>query len=108
MTLAQRTAFMLGFLMKNHAPIPWPQLSLGAIAVTLAFFTVSASPPPLVKVAASQRRIDMTAGGSFQRIGMLRQQQRTQQAQAQFQPGRDFHTPQRAEALPHALGAVLC
>lgn len=27
---------------------------------------------------AFQRRIDLTAGGSFQRIGMLSQQQRTQ------------------------------
>ncbi len=41
-------------------------------------FAVFASPPPQVKVVASQRRNDLTAAGSPQRIGMLRQQQRTQ------------------------------
>lgn len=43
-----------------------------------ASLAVSAAPPPQAKVVASQRRNDLTAGGSFQRIGMLRQQQRTQ------------------------------
>jgi len=69
---------MPGFFMKNHAPLPWPLLSLGAVVLLSASFTVSASPPPHVKVVLSQRRIDLTAGGSSQRIGMLRQQQRTQ------------------------------
>lgn len=78
MTIASRTAVMPGSHMKNHAPFPWPRLSLSAVAVILATFTVSASPPSHVKVVASQRRIDLTASGGSQRIGLLRQQQRTQ------------------------------
>jgi hypothetical protein len=78
MTIASRSVVMPRFLMKNHATLPWPRLSLGAAVVMLASFTVSASPPPHVKVVASQRRIDLTAGGIRQRVGMLRQQQRTQ------------------------------
>lgn len=78
MTLAPRTAVMPGFLMKNHAPLPWPRLTLGAVAVMFASFPVSAAPPPQAKIVASQRRNDLTAGGSFERIGLLRQQQRTQ------------------------------
>ncbi len=50
-------------------------------------FTVSAAPPPQVKVVAAQRRNDLTAAGSPQRIGMLRQQQRTQRMiEKQTQP----------------------
>ena len=40
--------------------------------------TIPAAPPPPVKVVPSQRRNDLTAGGSAQRIGLLRQQQRVQ------------------------------
>ncbi|MCX6848553.1 MAG: hypothetical protein NTY98_06510, partial [Verrucomicrobia bacterium] len=64
--------------MRKLASPPWPLLSQGAAAVICASFTLSAAPPPQAKVVVSQRRIDLTAGGSFQRIGMLRQQQRTQ------------------------------
>ena len=53
---------------------------LRAAALTVVFisFTASAAPPPQVKVVAAQRRNDLTAAGSSQRIGMLRQQQRVQ------------------------------
>lgn len=50
MTIAQRTAV-----------IPWHQRSQGAVTVMLPSFTVSASPPTHVKVAASQRRIEKQA-----------------------------------------------
>lgn len=68
---------MSGFLIKNHARLPGPLLGLGVFAVTFASFTVSAALPPRAKIVASQQRNDLTAGGSFQRIGMLHQQQRT-------------------------------
>ena len=49
-----------------------------AVVVMFAATSIPAAPPPQVKVVAAQRRNDLTANGSFQRIGMLRQQQRVQ------------------------------
>ena len=77
MTLPSRSDVMPGFLMRKQAPPPWPLLCLGVVAVMFASSSVSSAPPPQAKVLASQRRNDLTAGGSFHRIGMLRQQQRT-------------------------------
>jgi hypothetical protein len=53
-------------------------LRAGSLIFMFAASTLTAAPPPQAKVIASQRRTDLTAGGSAQRIGMLRQQQRVQ------------------------------
>ncbi len=64
--------------MNTHAHPSLHLLRAAAVAVLFAAPAVLASPPTQVKVVASQRRNDLTAGGSSQRIGVLRQQQRTQ------------------------------
>lgn len=66
--------------MRGLLPSPFARLlHAGAVVVIGGICTtVSCAPPAHVKVVASQRRSDLTAGGSAQRVGMLRQQQRTQ------------------------------
>ena len=59
------------------------------VVFMFAASALSASPPPQVKVVASQRRSDLTASGSAQRIGMLRQQQRTQRMLEKQTPAAD-------------------
>ena len=53
-------------------------LRAATVVFMFAASALCAAPPPQVKVVAAQRRNDLTAGGSAQRIGMLRQQQRIQ------------------------------
>lgn len=62
--------------MKIHGHPSLRLIHAGAITVMFAAHAVPAAPPPQVRVMESQRRNDLTAGGSFQRIGMLRQQQK--------------------------------
>ena len=64
-------------------------LRAGTVLFVFAASALFAAPPPHAKVIASQRRNDLTAGGSAQRIGMLRQQQRTQRMLEKQTPAAD-------------------
>ena len=74
----------------NTLDHPLPHLlRAGTVVFVFAASALSAAPPPHAKVIASQRRNDLTAGGSAQRIGMLRHQQRTQRMLDKQTPAAD-------------------